>query len=378
MKKIIILILLAGCSTTTNITEQSNDASVSVDKTVEVMDVPGTGGTASTQSDSGPVGGQEGAEVDAGINPEPEEDSGSEEPQDAGKDTGPNLPEDSGAGTGGTAGEGGAGGEAGSAGVGGIGGQGGVGGVGGQAGMGGVGGSDPCEGVVCDDGDDFCTHDKCVDGECVFYPMGEGLGCGGGKCRDGECCAGCWTGSECVDGDILTECGSFGLLCEDCVDGNPCTEDICKENGGCSHPAVLQYSECPEGQCFSTTCYAVGDEDERCRSGSQCDADDLVCYSNYCKPCGGSNEYCCQPSFPITACESDDLVCVDNKCKACGGKNQPCCAGNKCDPAYLFNEMLCIGGICKCGGDGQPCCAGYTKCEAGLKCYTGSGYCAPY
>ena len=69
-----------------------------------------------------------------------------------------------------------------------------------------------------------CT--ACVTGEC--RPIPDGRGCGGGICRDGACCTGCWDGEACLGGTEGPACGDTGALCRNCeCAGDACTDGNC-------------------------------------------------------------------------------------------------------------------------------------------------------
>ncbi|MEM7605095.1 MAG: hypothetical protein AAF411_07030 [Myxococcota bacterium] len=66
----------------------------------------------------------------------------------------------------------------------------------------------------------------------VCTPESEGASCFDevdqpGRCRQGACCAGCWNGSACVEGDRDEACGREGGVCETCE----CPMDRCSPEG---------------------------------------------------------------------------------------------------------------------------------------------------
>jgi alpha-tubulin suppressor-like RCC1 family protein len=90
-----------------------------------------------------------------------------------------------------------------------------------------AGGIDPFDGgfdaaPACDRECSSC--ERCIEGQCVA--VSEGLGCGGGVCRSGVCCTGCWDGASCRNGDTVDACGRAGDFCLECG----CTGDACVES----------------------------------------------------------------------------------------------------------------------------------------------------
>lgn len=83
-------------------------------------------------------------------------------------------------------------------------------------------------------GDEQCVVDtsECVPlpVDCVDRPDETSCASGNsaGRCRMGECCTGCWDGSQCLSGDSRKDCGAGGQLCEDCgVPGGVCAAGEC-------------------------------------------------------------------------------------------------------------------------------------------------------
>lgn len=147
----------------------------------------------------------------------------------------------------------------------------------------------------CDDAND-CTVDSCDPVEGCNHTLIE-LCCNGlTPCDDNDLC----TTDICVD-------GTCQYLPVDCVDGNPCTYDMCKPAFGCLHP--FNKEPCDDGNvctqndtCFKGKCV-----------GTQIDcADDLACTMDICDPVTG----CAHKSL----C-SDSILCTSNVCTKKGCKS---------------------------------------------------------
>jgi hypothetical protein len=141
------------------------------------------------------------------------------------------------------------------------------------------------------------------------------------------------------------------LTCEsdsDCVDGNPCTEDLCGlVSGDCSNPPVADetpcgtYGWCTSGFCFEPEC-ALGLPP--CDDGNECTLDQC------------SNWRCVFDPEPFGSSCSD---------------GDDCTADDYCD-----GEGTCIGNVipgCGCLPKGDPCSAN-DDCCSGL-CHPAKGTC---
>ena len=129
-----------------------------------------------------------------------------------------------------------------------------------------------------------------------------------------------------------------------CVDGNPCTDDICDTDfggggflGRCSNPLK-------EGQCCL---------------GSDCD-DDNPCTSDGCTPTGCVNDF--EPEqftscTPDLACEGPDGQCINGDCLPSVGPEVICDDGNPC------TIDSCDGTTGFCTKEDIPnCCVADTDC----------------
>lgn len=133
---------------------------------------------------------------------------------------------------------------------------------------------DLCEDVQCND-DDPCTMDECQpsDGSCVFVPKEDGMDCevngDAGVCEQGQCQVnGCQSDEDCQDSNVcngVEVCGVDGVCVPspalNCDDDNPCTEDACDPEAGCSNTAANENQECqgPDGSgiCQAGLCEEI-------------------------------------------------------------------------------------------------------------------------
>ncbi len=187
-----------------------------------------------------------------------------------------------------------------------------------------------------------------------------------GQCRSGACCTGCWTGSTCVAGSNLNDCGSDGDLCNDCNDSNTCTTDSCNA-GSCTNTTLADGAVCDDGlfctindTCTSGTCTSGGPRN--CSDGEECTTDS----------CNETSDQCDRPSVAdSTPCAGG--VCGSGMCLECLN-NSDCddgttcttdtCNSNLCDNAPVADSTMCtLSG----GGTGEclsGVCAG--SCVAAL------------
>ncbi len=214
------------------------------------------------------------------------------------------------------------------------------------------GGTPSPNGTPCDDGF-FCTvGDACNgSGSCVSG--------GGSPCTAVECQGSC---NESTDGCEILE----GAPCSS--DGNLCTDDVCDQNGSCTHPSNT--APCDDGvfcngadTCAGSSCSVhAGDP---CAGGTQC-AD----------TCSETLDTCNLPDG--TSCD-DGLFCTAvDACTAgtCTGSGDPCAGAPSCadacdellDTCDLPNGTPCDDGLfctaldaCAAGtcvGAGDPCAGG--------------------
>ncbi len=298
-------------------------------------------------------------------------------------------------------------------------------------------GGGACESCVSSD---KCQATQCVPGKfvCDSDPIPDGRPCsdGSGICQKGACCTGCFDGGTCQPGTDAKLCGVGGAeKCENCDDGNPCTEDICGSKG-CEHPAVEAGKSCDSdtnlcngtAKCEGTVCKTapaiVCNDGNVCTNDACVPATGLCAYTNNTASCsdgdvctledkcsGGSckgsgapncndNEECttdscdktlgCQhkPIAENTACDDGNICstgdrCVTGKCVATGGLScddkNPCtkdaCSANICGPTPEPNGTACVFDRCHINSEcqGGACTQGtLINCDDGNPCTTDS------
>jgi hypothetical protein len=160
---------------------------------------------------------------------------------------------------------------------------------------------------------------ECVAGACVCgkenAPCDNGLNCVKGACTcvAGGFCKGCCQGDTCVpvgSGQSATKCGSGGLPCKVCDDGNDCTRDTCLANGTCG-----KVPEPPGTSCDDSLYCTVNDS---CSGGT----------------CGGKPRDCSSLDD-----ECNDGICIESK-KGCVQVPKP--DGTSCGPG----KSACCNGVC--------------------------------
>jgi cysteine-rich repeat protein len=234
------------------------------------------------------------------------------------------------------------------------------------------GGEAGCEFVAlsdtpCDDGDACSATDKCTDGVCA----GKGIECmDGNPCTEDVCdavfgCAfnpinaACDDGDACTLGDACMDGSCAPGVAIDCDDGNGCTDDSCGE-AGCVNSANANACDdanaCTQGDaCANSVCQ--GKDALTCNDGEACTDDG-------CDPTTGclhtGNAQPCDDADPCTLGDS----CAEGTCTA-GAGAIPCDDGNPCtDDAcaqgvgctFTPNNVAC--------DDGNDCTQGDT-CEGG-------------
>ena len=249
--------------------------------------------------------------------------------------------------------------------------------------------------VNCNDGNP-CTADSCIaDSGCVHEnnvaPCNDGNLCtAGDACGDGACVPGaeksCDDGNTCTDDGCDPETGCTHLPnkleCDDdngctlgdhcaagwctfsglksCNDGNPCTDDACDTEAGCTH--ANNVASCDDGNPCSTGDHCEGGG---CVSEKLLDCDDNnVCTGDMCSEDGK-----CQ-NLPVPGpCDDGDACtagdhCSSGQCANLGVENCDdgnVCTDDSCDVnagcLHIINEDTC--------DDGDPCTAG-DKCNQGI------------
>ncbi len=230
------------------------------------------------------------------------------------------------------------------------------------------------EGAPCADGDACTVGDTCQQGNCQSGPDAN---CNDGNpCTDDTCdpVAGCLHGNNtqtCTDGNVCTAgdvCHSGVCLpgtALDCDDGNPCTDDACDNDLGCTSMAnqlpcndgnaCTTGDVCQGGQCTFTGALACNDGNPctddscdpatgclfaantaPCEDGSVCTmgdhCDDGACLSGWALPCNDNN------------------ACTDDSCNSDSGcvnvPNADPCAAAHCQDGLYFGPVTCADGAC--------------------------------
>ena len=233
----------------------------------------------------------------------------------------------------------------------------------------------------CDD-DDLCTEDDvCADGECAGTDKDcSGLDsvCTEGVCDpdDGDCLAepanedgGCDDMNACTDADHCVAGACIGTAL-DCDDGNPCTDDACDTDTGCTN--TNNTASCDDGNACTVTDVCV---DGVCSGSGAPDCDDgNICTDDSCDPDTG-----CVNAFNTASCDDgnacnvtdaclngvcvgtgvvncdDSNLCTDDTCDADTGcvftdNTNPCEDGDLCTAGDV-----CGGGACQSGTDTLDC-----------------------
>ena len=196
----------------------------------------------------------------------------------------------------------------------------------------------------CNDGN-ICTADSCnADVGCEFVPTD-------GLCSDFNACT---AGDACANG----ACAPGGAL--DCDDGNPCTLDTCHPANGCEYTAID--GGCDDGnQCTKTDACAdgvcVGADPLECLDGNPCTndgcnpdtgctfiANDASCDdANACTTQDQCSQGACVGG-PLLACD-DDQECTTDSCDADSGCTYtPVADGTPCTQD---GGIVCQNGSCE-------------------------------
>ena len=174
---------------------------------------------------------------------------------------------------------------------------------------------------------------------------------------------------------------------DDCVDGNPCTTDVCNTAQECVYESNT--AVCNDGDACTTndTC-----ADGACQGGPAANCDDgNVCTGSFCDPDTGCsnppntascedgnactiNDKCsggsCKPGG-VKVC-NDGNLCTDDSCNPATGckvtpNTLPCDDANACTTADTCAGGSCVGGPAKDCDDGNPCkddsCVPATGCK---------------
>ncbi len=201
----------------------------------------------------------------------------------------------------------------------------------------------------CDDGNTCTTKDSCVKGNCVGLgdiTCDDGNACTTDSCESDDGCTHIFTAGPCDDGDICTlkdtcingACAP-GLTLE-CNDGNPCTDDTCAQDKGCTFTA----------------------NQDACNDNNACTEGD-VCQGGVC-------------SFQETVQCDDGNICTDDTCdkeKGCVtvANSASCSDGNACTVDDTCSEGACGPGTKELACDDGQFCNGTETCDPDAGCVKG-------
>ncbi len=220
----------------------------------------------------------------------------------------------------------------------------------------------------CNDGDG-CTYDLCAPMVgCQHLPATDEPCSDGSKCTLNDACF----EGKCVSGDAL-----------DCDDGNPCTDDGCAAQKGCTHTAngddcddgngCTLADQCAKGACVGTP-LACSDNNvctaDACSPVTGCSHTPLAGYCDDGNACTASDV--CQGTVctgVLISC-NDDNGCTSDHCDQTTGCGHTavaatCDDGNACSKQDACADGVCQGITFSCD-DGNPCtadvCSGATGC----------------
>ena len=212
---------------------------------------------------------------------------------------------------------------------------------------------------MCDDVDNDCDGnidegcDDDSDGYCdskmqtIATPAV--CGSGGGDCNDGDSTVYPGASELCDKKDNNCDGVKDEGLCDD---GNPCTDDLCDPEEGCSHPNNT--TDCDDGNactsndhCFEGACQG---------SPKVCD-DANPCTTDNCDPVSEQGCYFVNNS---DACDDDGVpctidVCENGECQHKLATDLPCDDGNPCTDGDMCKSGTCIPGGPKDCDDGEQC-----------------------
>ena len=253
------------------------------------------------------------------------------------------------------------------------------------------------EGLACDDGSLCSTDDVCSAGVC----KGSAVNCNdlNGPCRVGVCdglsgeCrgelledgVGCDDGNACTVGDQCSAgaCSS-GTEALDCDDDDPCTDDACLPEAGCTRtPAELAGcclvdADCEDGNpcttatcdlantwCLESTVEGACDDNNPCTEGDSCE--DGICVGS-ALDCDDGNDCTLDACDEVIGCTTTPLQ-VEGCCASdpdCEDDNP--CTETHCDVAQSWCVATPLAGACD---DGNACTTG-DVCAEGI-CSAGGG-----
>jgi cysteine-rich repeat protein len=187
-----------------------------------------------------------------------------------------------------------------------------------------------------------CNPDS---GECSITSANEGYACDDeDMCTIGDSC----DGGLCVGG-----------VAPNCDDSNPCTDDDCNADSGCTH--VFNNIQCNDGnactsedQCAQGQC--LGSKAVNCDDNNPCTADS-------CSPLIG-----CEHTIAAAPCDDGNPCTINDSCV-----NGECVAGElvNCDDSNPCTDDSCDNGLCKFTPNEADCDDG-NECTMGDHCAAGA------
>jgi hypothetical protein len=212
----------------------------------------------------------------------------------------------------------------------------------------------------CNDNNNCTTNDHCSAGFCTGSLPANCLDTN--PCTDDLCdpvtgcyhtfnTAACSDNNQCTTGDT---CGSgvcFPGQPTNCNDGNPCTNDTCSNQNGCQHQPVQWNAPCNDGNACTTgeACHngqCNGGQTTQCGDGNPCTTDSCdpvtgqCAHANNTNPCTISNNNCTTGGVCANGtCQLKSWTCTGS---CCVQKNSPGCA----------NQAVAL---CVCGQDAGCC-----------------------
>ena len=210
--------------------------------------------------------------------------------------------------------------------------------------------SDACDGGTCQssvafkcDDDNVCTTDQCSPDQGCVHALNTA------PCDDDDLCT---TKDQCQLGECI---GSEPLVCND---NNPCTNDSCGPDTGCSFTPNL--ADCDDGDACTS---GDGCSDGWCKGTTLVCTDDNLCTDDICDPESG-----CQfipntvPCDDSDACTSSD-ACGEGECK--GAEPVNCNDNNLCTDDSCAPESGCVNANNSVPCNDQNACTTTDTCAGG-------------
>ncbi len=257
---------------------------------------------------------------------------------------------------------------------------------------------DPSDGQ-CDDDNECTVGESCQEGDCV--PAGltncdDDNVCTTDSCNPDSGCLHLLNQAPCNDGDVCTtgdhchlgECIGGGELA--CNDGNPCTDDACDSNEGCTFTpnaddcddsnACTNGDVCKLGWCLPGP--AITCNDNKLCTDDSCDPESGCVYPNNTLPCDDDNactdgDKCgggvCVAG-PALDCD-DNNPCTTDSCDSESGcthvfNDLPCNDANACTTNEFCNLGVCGGGVAVVCNDENICTD--DSCDSQVGCLYGA------